>query len=71
MHEVERNAMTKMTKAQIEAVERYQKRTGYKTISFKVKGDIGERFAGACSKAGRSKASVITELMERYIVEQS
>ena len=62
---------TKMTKAQIEAVERYQKRVGYKTISFKVKGDIGERFAGACSKAGRSKASVITELMERYIVEQS
>lgn len=63
--------MSKMTKAQIGAVERYQKKAGYKTISFKVKGDVNERFTKACGKAGRSKASVIVELMERYIEEQS
>ncbi len=48
-------------------VDRYQKKVGYKTKGFKLKGDIAERFAEACEKAGRSQASVIQELMQDYI----
>ena len=56
--------------AQTVATEKYQKKAGYKAVSFKLKGDIQDRFNEACEKAGRSKASVITELMERFIKEQ-
>ena len=34
------------------ASEKYQKKAGYKTKGFKLKGDIAERFALACEKAG-------------------
>ena len=32
------------------ASEKYQKKAGYKTKGFKLKGDIAERFALACEK---------------------
>lgn len=48
-------------------VDRYQKKVGYKTKGFKLKGDVADRFAAACEKDGRSQAEVITELMEKYI----
>jgi hypothetical protein len=50
-------------------VDRYQKKAGYKTKAFKLKGDIAERFADACDKAGVSQAAKITELMEQFISE--
>ena len=50
-------------------VERYQKKVGYSVKSFKLKGNVADRFAQACENAGRSQASVITELMEKYIEE--
>lgn len=50
-------------------VERYQKKAGYKTKAFKLKGDVADRFAEACEKNGVSQAAAITELMERYISE--
>lgn len=52
------------------ATAKYQKKVGYRNVSFKMKGDIPDQFAAACEKAGRSKASVIAELMQRFIDEQ-
>ncbi len=48
-------------------VERYQKKAGYKVKSFKLKGDVAERFAEVCDSLGKSQAAVITELMEGFI----
>lgn len=50
-------------------VEKYQKKAGYKIKGFKLKGDIADRFADACKERGESQASVITRLMESYILE--
>lgn len=57
--------------AQTIASEKYQKKAGYKVKAFKLRGNVADRFAIACEAQGRSQASVITELMERYINEQS
>lgn len=46
---------------------RYQKKAGYSVKSFKLKGDVAERFAKACETAGESQAAVISRLMEDYI----
>lgn len=51
------------------ASEKYQKKAGYKTKAFKLKGDIADRFADACEKAGVSQAAKITELMQQFINE--
>lgn len=50
-------------------VEKYQKKAGYRIKGFKLKGDIADRFADACKERGESQASVITRLMESYILE--
>ena len=50
-------------------VDRYQKKVGYKTKGFKLKGDIADRFAEACKKAGVSQATKIAELMKQFIEE--
>lgn len=54
---------------QTRATEKYQKKAGYKVKGFKLKGDVAERFAAACEKAGVSQAEKITELMEKFISE--
>ena len=51
------------------ASEKYQKKAGYKVKAFKLKGDVADRFAAACEKAGVSQAAKITELMEQFINE--
>ena len=48
-------------------VDRYQKKVGYKVKSFKLKGDIAEKFAEACNRKGVSQAAAITEFMEEFI----
>lgn len=48
-------------------VDRYQKKAGYKVKAFKLKGDVGDRFAEACKQAGVGQAEAITELMENFI----
>jgi hypothetical protein len=50
-------------------VDRYQKKAGYKVKGFKLKGDVADRFAEACDKAGVGQAAKITELMEQFINE--
>lgn len=56
---------------QTKATAKYQKKAGYKSKSFKLKGDIDLRFAAACEKAGISQAAKITEMMEAFIKEMS
>lgn len=53
------------------ASEKYQKKAGYRAKTYKLKGDVVDGFASACEKAGVSQAAKITELMERFINEQS
>ena len=47
--------------------DRWNAKAGYKTKSFKLKGDIADRFKEACDKVERSQASVIQELMQEFI----
>lgn len=49
--------------------ERWSKKAGYISKSFKMYRTQADAFAEACEKAGRSQASVIAELMERFIRE--
>jgi len=51
------------------ASEKYQKKAGYKTIAFKMKGDLPDRFSEICDRVGRPKSAVIAELMEKFIQE--
>ena len=51
-------------------VERYQKKAGYISKSYKLKKDVADRFADACKERGESQAAVITRLMESYITEE-
>ena len=55
--------------AQTVASAKYHKKAGYRHKTFMLKGDVGDRFAAACERAGRSQASVIAELMEKFIRE--
>ena len=52
------------------ASEKYQKKAGYMTKGFKLKGDVADRFAKACEKAGVSQAQQITKMMLEFIEEQ-
>lgn len=49
------------------ATEKYQKKAGYVSKSYKLKKDLVDRFADACEKNQVSQASTITKLMESYI----
>lgn len=49
------------------ASEKYQKKAGYMTKSFKLKRDIVEQFEEACERIGRSQAEVIREFMEKFV----
>lgn len=46
---------------------RWNKKAGYKTKGFSLRGDIADNFKKACEADGRSQASVIQELMQGYI----
>ena len=52
---------------QTRATDRYQKKAGYVSKSFKLKKNVCDRFVAACEIAGVSQASKITELMELFI----
>ena len=56
---------------QTKATDRYQKKAGYKVKAFKLKGDVAERFADACEKAGISQAAQISKMMEDFIEQVS
>lgn len=48
---------------------KWNKKAGYKTKGFNLRGDLADRFAEVCDTLGRSQASVIQELMENFIRE--
>lgn len=48
------------------ATERYQKKAGYMTKSFKIKREVAEDFIIACEKAGVSQAAQISKLMKEF-----
>ncbi len=52
------------------ASQKYQKKVGYMTKSFKIKREVAERFEKACKAAGVSQAGQITELMLAFAKEQ-
>lgn len=49
------------------ASEKYQKKAGYRNISFKMKGDLPDRFSEKCKELGVPKARAIAELMQEFI----
>lgn len=53
--------------AQTIASEKYQKKVGFISKSYKLKKDIVESFAEACEANGVSQSATITELMKNYI----
>ena len=52
------------------ASQKYQKKAGYMTKSFKIKREVAERFEKACETAGVSQAGQITVLMMYFAKEQ-
>lgn len=51
-------------------VERYQKKAGYVSKTYKLKKDIVDEFAAACDSAGVSQASQLTKMMREFIDAQ-
>ena len=49
------------------ASSKYHKKAGYKAIAFKLRGDLPDKFSATCERLGRSKASVISELMQDFV----
>lgn len=52
------------------ATEKYQKKAGYMSKSFKIKKDVAEAFACACRSAGVSQAGQISRMMQEFIASQ-
>lgn len=55
---------------QTRATDKYQRKAGYITKSFKLKKDITDKFIEACNVAGVSQASQITAMMKAFIEKQ-
>ena len=51
------------------ATEKYQKKAGWMSKSYKLKREVVEAFAEACEPAGVSQAGKLTELMKGFIEE--
>lgn len=51
------------------ATDKYQKKAGYVSKSFKLKKDVVDRFMAACEKQGVSQAAQITKMMKEFIEE--
>jgi hypothetical protein len=53
--------------AQTVATDKYQKKAGYISKSFKLKKDVVDAYAEACEKAGVSMAAQLTKMMKEFI----
>ncbi len=58
-----------MTDYKYKAQEEYEKRKNIAPKAYKLNRDLAEEFSDTCKKVGRSQASVLTELMEKFIKE--
>lgn len=61
--------MMTMAKAQTLATEKYRKKAGIITKTFKLKKDLCDQYAAACTKVGKSQTEVIQMLMQKFIDE--
>ena len=59
-----------MPKAQTKATDKWQKKVGIISKSFKLKKDLTDEFKEACEKAGVSQAAQISKMMREFIDEQ-
>ena len=59
-----------MPKAQTKATDKWQKKVGIISKSFKLKKELTDEFKAACEKAGVSQASQISKMMREFIDEQ-
>lgn len=59
-----------MPKAQTKATDKWQKKVGIISKSFKLKKELTDEFKEACKKAGVSQASQISKMMREFIDEQ-
>ena len=50
--------------------ERYQKKAGWVSKSYKLKKEVVDAYAEACEKAGVSQAAQISKMMREFIDEQ-
>lgn len=55
--------------AQTIASEKYQKKVGYVSKSYKLKKDVIEKFDNACERAGVSKAAQLSNMMLEFAKE--
>ena len=51
------------------ATEKYQKKAGWLSKSYKLKREVVEAFAEACEQAGVSQAGKLMEMMKEFIEE--
>lgn len=51
------------------ASEKYQKKAGYMSKSYKLKRELVEQFEAACKRADVSQAGKLSELMRSFIEE--
>ena len=59
-----------MPKAQTKATDKWQKKVGIISKSFKLKKELTDEYKEACEKAGVSQASQISKMMREFIDEQ-
>lgn len=59
-----------MPKAQTKATDKWQKKVGIISKSFKLKKELTEEFKEACEKAGVSQAAQISKMMHEFIDKQ-
>ena len=59
-----------MPKAQTKATDKWQKKVGTISKSFKLKKELTDEFKEACEKAGVSQAAQISKMMREFIDEQ-
>ena len=59
-----------MPTAQTKATDKWQKKVGIISKSFKLKKELTDEFKEACEKAGVSQASQISKMMREFIDEQ-
>ena len=59
-----------MPKSQTKATDKWQKKVGIISKSFKLKKELTDEFKEACEKAGVSQAAQISKMMREFIDEQ-
>ena len=58
-------------KPQTIATEKYAKKAGWMSKSYKLKREIVEEYTRACQKAGVSAAGQLTSMMKQFIESQN